>query len=395
MAIDKVMSDPMLGTFRNMVQDCRDKKLSGPSFDRMVAEMDKMEKYAADMDDFSEFSAKLMTEGCFTNFSAAYSLVLSEAARASSNAQSSGNGGDQDQVFLKQTLSAYQSAINRYDQDVKSGAMKPKTAATLRAGVQAVIDLGNSGITYPVFLRRMIEKGLDKAMEGSAVMRDSLETDLKWAQFYNLPLYIKRGEEILKAYDELSARSSFGIPDSFEFGLVRGEIEWKYEPEIVKWNAITERWEKVLDLVNDWVDAHTNFAPKDERWADAGNPAATPKNIRRTKEVGPFRLREREKILKESFNIGWDDVFKHETFLLAWTNVDVMISSAKIELLKKAYPLCRPGGVASSEIIREAEKLRESKADWRSAERDAIGEKMKNKYDGYYGEGAYEREFPH
>jgi hypothetical protein len=392
MPIDKMMSDPMLGIFRNMVQECRDKKLSGPAFDKIIAEMNKMEKYAAEMDDFAAFSAKLMTEGCFTNFSTAYSQVIADAAKASSGSQYK-SAGDEDEGFLKQTLNAYQSALDRYDQEAKNGTMKPKTAAALRAGVQAVIDLGKSGITYPVFLRQMIEKGLDKAMEGSAVLRDSLVTDLGWAKFYNLPLYIKRNEEILKTYDGMAAKAAFGVPDSFEFGLARGEIEWKYEPDIVKWKAITECWEKVLDLVNDWIDAYTNFAPKDERWVDISNPSATQKNIRRTKEVGPFRLREREKLLKESFDIGWDDIYKHETYLLAWTNVDVSISAAKIELMKKAYPLCKPGGAPTGEMIKEAEKLHDTKADWRIAERTAVGEKMRKKYDEFYGEGAYEREF--
>ncbi|EPG76010.1 hypothetical protein LEP1GSC058_0307 [Leptospira fainei serovar Hurstbridge str. BUT 6] len=391
MPIDKMMSDPMLGTFRNMVQECKDKNLSGPAFDSMLAEMNKMEKYAADMDDFGAFSAKLMTEGCFANFSAAYSQVLAGSAKSAS--QSSGSDIDEDEGFLKQTLSAYQSALDRYEDDVKKGIMKPKTAALLRVGVQAVIDLGKSGITYPVFLRLLIEKGLDKVMEGSAVLRDGLVTDIDWAKFYNLPLYIQRGEEILSKFDELAAKATFKVPDSFEFGLARREIEWKHEPAIIKWKAITERWEKLIDIVNDWLDSYTNFAPKDERWVDPTNPSATPKNIRRTKELSPFRLRERERILSESFNLSWNDIFTHETYLLAWTNVDVSISASKIELLKKAYPLCKPGGAPTEELIKEAEGLHATKSDWRIAERIAVGEKMKAKYDELYGAGAYDKEF--
>jgi hypothetical protein len=392
MPVDKMISDSMLGTFRNMVQECRDKKCSGPSFDKMVAEMNKMETFAEDFNDMGAFSAKLMTEGCFNNFSTYYSQVLSEAAQAGSQS-SGGSAGDEDAGFLKQTLAAYQDAINRYDQDVKSGIMKPKDAAALRQGVQAVIDLGKSGVTYPVFLRQMIEKGLDKAMEGSAVARDGLLSDLAWATFINYPLEIKMRGDILAAFDLMAAKAPFGVPDSFLFALARQEIEWKCAPDIAKWKAIQERWDRILNLMNDWIDAHTNFAMKDERWVDIANPSATQKNIKRTKEVNPFRLREREKFLKEAFNISWDDIFTHETYRVAWTNVDISLTAEKIELLKKAHAVCKPGGAPSAEMIQEAEKLHESKADYRFAEREAVGQKMKQKFESYYGEGSFDRQY--
>ena len=35
MPTDKAMSDAMLGTFRNMVKECKDKNLTGEAFDKM------------------------------------------------------------------------------------------------------------------------------------------------------------------------------------------------------------------------------------------------------------------------------------------------------------------------------------------------------------------------
>jgi len=37
MPVDKMITDAMLGTFRNMLQECRGKNLSGDDFDAMAA----------------------------------------------------------------------------------------------------------------------------------------------------------------------------------------------------------------------------------------------------------------------------------------------------------------------------------------------------------------------
>jgi len=62
-------------------------------------------------------------------------------------------------------------------------------------------------------------------------------------------------------------------------------------------------------------------------------------------------------------------------------------------LLKKAHAVCKPGGAPSAEMIQEAEKLHESKADYRFAEREAVGQKMKQKFESYYGEGSFDRQY--
>ena len=48
MPIEKMYTDAMLGTFRNMLQECRDKKLSGDAFDKMQTAMSRMENLAVE-----------------------------------------------------------------------------------------------------------------------------------------------------------------------------------------------------------------------------------------------------------------------------------------------------------------------------------------------------------
>ncbi len=85
--------------------------------------------------------------------------------------------------------------------------------------------MGKSGVSYPVFLRVAEERGLFKAMEGTVVVRDVILEEIEFAKQSFLPLHVKMHEEKLAAFDVLAARSSLGIPDSFEFGLVRQKID--------------------------------------------------------------------------------------------------------------------------------------------------------------------------
>ncbi len=163
--------------------------------------------------------------------------------------------------------------------------------------------MGKSGVSYPVFLRVAEERGLFKAMEGTVVVRDVIFEEIEFAKQSFLPLHVKMHEEKLAAFDVLAARSSLGIPDSFEFGLVRQKIEWRYEPEIIRRKECINRWEKLLDLVYDWADSFCSFARYDERWADLRGMKFTERNIRRTQECVPGFLKVREKIFDDYFQL--------------------------------------------------------------------------------------------
>ncbi|MBX7150375.1 hypothetical protein K1X84_01955 [bacterium] len=387
MPINQMIIDSMLGTFRTMAQDCRDKKMSGPSFEMMLAELEKMESLGREMDDLNAYSAKMATEGHFANFSQYYSQCLSEAAK-----QSLTNNDDTDDLYLKQTIDAYEKTLVSYH-DTQNSSLKPSDVRSLSGVLQSIIDLGRSGISYPVFLRTLIEKGMDKAMEGTVILRDNLVTEVNWAKSRNHPVEIQMREEILSTFDAMANTSPFGIPDSFEFGLRRNKIEWDFAPRITEWKAIQERWEILIDLVNDWLDAFTSFASADDRWVSAAGISVTQKNIRRTQELVPFRLRERLRIFNESFGLEWNDIFEHITFKTAWTNVDVFLSQEKLELIKRAVIQCLPGGHPTDDLVKQAESLRKTHRDFRFDEKNVMSKKLKEEYNNYFGKGAYEKDF--
>ena len=349
MPIEKSYTDAMLGTFRSMLQECKDKKMSGGAFDKMASAMNRMEALALEMDDLGAFSAKLTTEGLFTDFSTAYGALLAEEGQK----KYASSGTYDDDKLLQQTLSAYENSLVQLNDHPD----KEK----LQAPIQNVIDLGRSGNNYPTFLRLLIEKGLDKAMEGAVISREALEKDIQWAAEMILPVYEKRNRVILAKYDEMASVAAFGVPDSIVFSMERFRIESEFQPDINKYQAIIDRWGRLLELVHDWIDAYTSFAPYDERYVSLAGMEMTKRNIKYCKECYPGYFKVREDIFKRYFSMSWEDVFTHESFPNERKARRSMYTDAYVEFLKELYLHCNPFSTPPPELVAKAEQLHNDK----------------------------------
>ena len=197
MPIDKAMSDTMLGAFRSMVQECKDKNFTGDAFDKMVETLQKMEQYAVEMDDFAAYSAKLSTEGLMNTFSQYYGEVLANAAKEENKSE---DGEISDEKLMENTLGAYEDSLKSLKGTEQGEKIIP--------AIEKVLELGRSGISYPEFLTEIVIKGLDRALEGQVAMRDGIVEDLEWAKDSMLPVGVKMREEILKAFDDLNGKCS-------------------------------------------------------------------------------------------------------------------------------------------------------------------------------------------
>ncbi len=343
MPVDKNLTDPILNTFRNMAKDLTDKKASGPAYDNMMATLARMEQLADELGDIMSFNAEMVKQNLYNGFSNYYGEAYAALAKQAAS------GGTDDASLLAMTLKAYEDAIiNLKDVPYSDTLIKP---------IQELVDAGKSGVSYPVFLRIAEERGLFKAMEGTVVVRDVILEEIEFAKKSFLPLHVKMHEEKLAAFDELAKRSSLGIPDSFEFGLVRQKIEWKHEPEIIRRKECIHRWEKMLDIVYDWIDSFCSFAPHDERWADLRGMKFTLRNIKRTQDCAPGFLKVREKIFGDYFQLKWDDIFTHETFITEQAAGRVNFKGPHLDKIKQGYPFCNPGGMPSKELIGLAESI--------------------------------------
>lgn len=283
-----------------MAKDLTDKKAAGPAYDKMMATLARMEQLTAELNDIMAFNAETVNENLYNGFSNYYSKAYAELTKQTVS------GVTDDAALLAMTLKAYDDAIVNLKDAPHSGK--------LIQPIQELVAIGRSGVSYPVFLRIAEERGLFKAMEGTVVMRDVLLEEIMFAKKAFLPLHVKTHGEKLAAFDELAKRASLGIPDSFEFGLVRQKIAWKYEPEILRRTACISRWEKLLDLVNDWIDSFCAFAPQDQRWTDIRGMSYTKRNIRRTQDCNPGLFKIRGKILYEYFQLKWENIFYARNF---------------------------------------------------------------------------------
>lgn len=352
MPVDPNMVNPMLDPFRGMVAEIDGKGLTGPDVDQMKAMMQEMETLAQQLNDIASYSGQLAQRGTFQKFSDAYGRALSNAAQASA---ASGEGTS-DEELLANTLKAYKDTLAMY----KSG-QGGESGTALIPYVERMVALGESGISFPVYMRKLEEEGLNRVMEGAApAVRDALVQAVQFAERdWVPPFQIKSCHDILNTFDRLAQAAPFGQPDPTHFELERRAIEWDIEPSKWLWSETVRLWSMMFDDLVDWVDAHCEFAMWDERWRPPGcmDDRVVKKNIRRTKECRPAAFRYRERLLGWYFNFGWDHIWTHDTFVWEYTANRVEWSDERLHLMRATYAHCVPGGVATAELISEAERL--------------------------------------
>ncbi|MCB1165319.1 MAG: hypothetical protein KDK33_04135 [Leptospiraceae bacterium] len=341
MAVDPGMVDMILGTFRNMAAEIKEKKMEGEAVDQMNAVLAQMEGLASEMDDLAAYSTRLANDGLFTKFSEFYGRALASG--------SSENGESNDDDLMARTLKAYEDSLVELKKNPEH--------AHIVGVVQRVVDLGKSGLSYPVFLRKAEEEGaflgLNSPHAGPVIAYD-IYCAQKMRTVERLPML----QEIQAKWNELVAKSAFGYANPLEFELARQRIEWEHEPSLIRWSAIETRWERLIEMMVDWVDSFTSFAPYDSRWVDpGGSRAKTMENIQRTQECNPGRLKVREDIFAEYFGLQWDDIFTHETYRAQIESKMLWYSDESVALVRDAYPLCQPGGRPTAEHIKRAEDI--------------------------------------
>ena len=196
-------------------------------------------------------------------------------------------------------------------------------------------------------------------MEGAApTARAALQRSLKFSQdnwaFYD----IEKGEKMLRHFDELAATASFGQPDSLEWSMFTRRLDWEYAPAIRRREAIIRRWQAMLEALVDWVDSFARFAPHDPRWNPPGaSPQQVRHNIARTQECGPGNFRFREAVFDRYFQLGWGDIWTHETFRWEFSARRVLWSDQRLDLIRDTYPHCQPGQRPPTELVSRAESL--------------------------------------
>lgn len=239
MPVDKAMADTILDPYRKMYREISEKGVESDSFKAMEDSHQRMEVQAMETRDVVEFTAKLTTEDLFIQFSNAYT----ETMTAMMKGEYSGNSGDE--ILLEKTLEAYENSIKNLE-----GVPNSELLKTL---IEELIKLGRSGISYPVFLRKAEESGLNQLLEGDMVVMETIMQNKTFAKLMHLPLEVEKQERQLKIYDGMVADSPFKVADSFQFGLEREKLDWDYAPLINAWNMTIHLWDKMLMNVYEFI----------------------------------------------------------------------------------------------------------------------------------------------
>lgn len=452
-----MMLNAILGAFKNMVDDCKSKNLSGSDFDNMCAAYARMEQLGNEHSDMNEFNAQLMNENLYGKFSDFYGRALSGASSQQSTDSSA--GGYDDAALLKQSVDALKQAIvyiKKNYQDAIDLASGKNTEANIQMGleylerntekglfsatggmdnlknevkkgheetlkktpnafdnsvevevlsnpevlikpIEDVIALGEKpGMTLPEFLRVQLETGLDKAMDGAVASRNALVTEKEFIVTNPVTeIHIKVIDAKLAKFDELANANKYKVPNWTELKFALQDIERQYENDIQKWEQIKYRWDSLLWDLSMWSLSYCSFAPYIKPWSMAKDPAAA---VKKTQNTGPGVFKEKEKLLMKYFGISFIEIFKHPSFLWDVKYNFLDYSQEFVEfVIEKIYPECNPFNHLKSDQIEQRASF--YKRDKNSQDREGNPEshfpqeRLKEFYDKKFGVGRYESKY--
>ena len=337
MPIPKAYADTVLSSFRDKAKECIIKGFSGPAFNDMIHALNRMEQLAHDLDNFSEFSKLIMQENLQLRFRKSYSQIFVPVKKVE----------DDEKKLLQLALIPFEDAVKKFEKAIQDHTLNGKESVKLSIKNKFVtsilkksIVLGKSSDTLPEFLTQITKNEWDKAINGHIAIRSYIQDELELSEIMDTPPVINKNIERLVAFDEIADNSPYRITDPIEFYLAEEVIEWKWAPEIHKWNHILRQIKKIFKTLEDWIDSYSYFAVHDYRWTVAGNINKTRRNIRKTQGCNPGIFKERLRILDECFGISWRDVEHHEVFTY-WRNSDGFpYTPERVQLLIDASEFC-------------------------------------------------------
>jgi len=344
MPVDPTMVDAMLGTFRDLLDGVRTSGAAGEDVEEMAAALAAMEALGRELSDVGELSAKLAGGGCYQRFTDAYTRVMTAAAGGGGTTGAPATVPD-DATLLAQSLQAYEGSL----QELRSMTGQEEAIAVL----EQLLVIGRSGVTYPVFLRQVDEAGLNEALGGTITpSRETLAAAVAHSRSTGDVAREAEAIALLERRDALAEASPTGSVDPFTFELERFRIAGQHAPAIALRDAVVQRLPRLLDLVIDWLDAHTSWAARDERFTGP-SAAETQRRIEMARECNPGFYAVRAAQFAEMFGpapwwqrpeLGQERAAER----ILWTD-------ARMQLALDAIPACVPMGSAPPELVDRAE----------------------------------------
>ncbi|HPL04960.1 MAG TPA: hypothetical protein PLG05_07265 [Bacteroidales bacterium] len=112
MAIDKNMLDPTLNSYRNMLTDLQNKKISGEDMDKMAEIIARMEQLGNELSDINEFFGIVTKENLFQKFTDYYTKAVTSQYKTPQTAIKSSISNTVSQ--LKQPQGLVRNVISKF-----------------------------------------------------------------------------------------------------------------------------------------------------------------------------------------------------------------------------------------------------------------------------------------
>lgn len=456
MPVDPMILDSMLNTFRGMAKEIESKGIQGEDVDKMNAALSRMEQLGQELSDINEFNGALMQENLFGTFSDHYGKALSAEAQAGQeengyddevllkqtldalrNAVQRIKDGKQEAIamaeshsqekalqdsleYMNRNADQYGAVLNSkgFESKSKEALADAKEADQTEAAkrseliqkemdalfdekaliqpIEELIQLGEEpGMTLPLFLKIQIEKGMDKAMEGTAVSRSGLEYEVSYARaMMTNPYDVEEKETCLKVFEELASKASFGVPNATELTLAQNKVAWELEPKRKYWNELKDRFFGILDHLDSLIIANSQYFPSYSPYTMMATYEEKKEHAEYIKNCLPGIIKQEEKLLEKYFGKSFLEMFEHDIFKWEVENHHIDYSQAYVEYLKnKVYPEVVPLQFLSSETIAEFENNFHNKNVMSNPESYLVQDRIVKMMNAKFGEGYYEQKF--
>jgi hypothetical protein len=393
-----------------MYQECETKQASGPSFEKMKAALQRMEMLANEHSDFMAFQGQLMQENLMGDFGLYSGEVLAGMAKAEQA------DTYDDKALLEQSLNGLRDALKRLDdmeQDTRNEVLKHAKAGEekltevdlivaqksveqyepIKKAIRELIAFGETCENLPTFLRIQMEKGMDKAMDGSVVVRDVFEEDVVLSDIQHLsPFHKQRSRDILNMYVALQEKSAFGTPEPIEVEMERRRIEVRYQPDLDKWDKVRYEWRTILETLAHWVASQCPRAPYVDPWQMIPEPAKS-EQIKEDKHCNPGWLEGYLNVFRENHGLSFMDIFRLESFRYDVEDHRLLYSQEyMLHLIRNIFPQCRTGNFLSQELIDLDMKFYNEKRMWDPEPMPSML-KFIEWFNNKYGAGVYQQRF--
>lgn len=461
MPLDPMISTPILSAYRNIVAECKEKQFSGEVFDTMCEAFARIEMLANEHNDVVAFMMQMQKEELGEKITNSYTKLLLEQSKNNSTTPMSDEAmlkqlldayRNSIQVTKETKLKLIEDAKNfdpekahdkgfdyymkqhganltdangnKYTEKQISGFKeegregireeiknKPKAydtsnevdvlfdIAKMTKPTEDIIKLGEEpGMTYPRFLRLLIERGLDRALEGYVAIRQTIEEEYKDA--IDTTFHISHSTKIeyakkrLETFNEIAKKSPLQIPNGDELSFQMQKIDRDYEVVKTKLNIIEQDfYSKIIGDIDMWALAYTPLAPYIEPWAVISDMEKRLAIIIRDQKILPGMIQQRLILLQKYFNMSFYDLFKTEAYKLNILNYEERYSQELTEfLIEEVFPICLPFQDLPQNLIDKRTQLYKENKDL-NPEIHIMFQRNAAKYDAKFGAGEYVQRF--